>query len=156
MLYALYQIHLERKSELTQSHCPFLSSVSQKPSWYVFSVLRRQKKKSKRVNSYMKRHQRHDEKVVSVGGLKGGWPQLSCIYQPGDKGGISMYYWVAGCITVKANRTKNVFMVIADGQTALQSSRHHSVMENSLALLKSMHQEFNKNSLADIIQNLNP
>lgn len=44
------------------------------------------------MNSYMKRHQRHDEKVVSVGGLKGGWPQLSCIYQPGDKGGIFMYY----------------------------------------------------------------
>lgn len=47
-------------------------------------------------------------------------------------------------------------MVIADGQTALQSSRYYSVMENSLALLKSMHQESNKNSLADIIQNFNP
>lgn len=37
-------IHHEGETGLTLSHCPFLSSVSQRPSWYVFSILRGKKR----------------------------------------------------------------------------------------------------------------
>lgn len=37
--------------ELTWSHCPFLSSVSQTPSWYVFSVLRQQRERGYEVST---------------------------------------------------------------------------------------------------------
>lgn len=56
-----------------------------------------------------------------------GWPQLSCIYQPGDEGGIFMYYWVAGCINCEGKCCLSELKMCS--WSALQFSKHCSVMD---------------------------